>query len=346
MLVIVFSSSVTQFEHLSNEIFYEIFEYLDFYYIYKAFSNLNQRFQNLLNDSKLPINVDSSPISKSNFQDYFKYIIVPNMHRIRSLRLSFLFSMNMRNVSKFTRLETLVLDDFESSYLNDLHYLNTLPRLFSLVIFNDDYVYDQDEVYHQIFHLSALKYCKISLGEKERPVSNSLSFATKNAYSPIEHLVIDNIIHIDLLYAILSYVPQLHRLSIDTLFNSNEKRNDTSPHVFNHFTHIFIRFCRLTFDNFELLARNIFKNLVVLRISTYNDATYLDADQWQHLIPSYMPNLNIFDIQSTYFDGLTFKTMINKFTSAFWIERQWFFATQYPNERDQNAIFYSTKPYR
>jgi hypothetical protein len=84
----------------------------------------------------------------------------------------------------------------------------------------------------------------------------------------------------------------------------------------------------------------------VLRISTYNDATYLDADQWQHLIPSYMPNLNIFDIQSTYFDGLTFKTMINKFTSAFWIERQWFFATQYPNERDQNAIFYSTKPYR
>ena len=35
-------------ENFSNEIFYEIFDYLDGYDIYKAFSNLNNRFENLL----------------------------------------------------------------------------------------------------------------------------------------------------------------------------------------------------------------------------------------------------------------------------------------------------------
>jgi hypothetical protein len=74
--------------------------------------------------------------------------------------------LSLDTISKGTRLEILVLINVESSYLNDFQYLNTLPRLLSLIVISNNYFYDQDAIYHQIFHLSAFKYCKISLEEK------------------------------------------------------------------------------------------------------------------------------------------------------------------------------------
>ncbi|CAF1486047.1 unnamed protein product, partial [Rotaria sp. Silwood1] len=43
--------SITRIEHLSTELFVTIFGYLNCYDIYEAFSNLNYRFQRLLNSS-------------------------------------------------------------------------------------------------------------------------------------------------------------------------------------------------------------------------------------------------------------------------------------------------------
>ncbi|CAF3386364.1 unnamed protein product, partial [Rotaria sp. Silwood2] len=45
--------SITCIENLANEFFYEIFDYLSGYEIYKGFSNLNHCFQRLLNSSSL-----------------------------------------------------------------------------------------------------------------------------------------------------------------------------------------------------------------------------------------------------------------------------------------------------
>ncbi len=75
-----FILSRSLFEHLANEILYEVFEYLDFYHVYDGFFDLNKRFRHLLLNSTLPIQINTPTVSKSNFERYYERIIIPNKH--------------------------------------------------------------------------------------------------------------------------------------------------------------------------------------------------------------------------------------------------------------------------
>ncbi|CAF1091440.1 unnamed protein product [Rotaria sordida] len=159
--------TITYLEDLSNEIFYEIFDFLDFLYIYEAFSNLNIRFQNLIS-SILSIKMKLSSISKSTFQCYYTQIIIPYQYKIKSLHLTnpfineILFSSNSIEL-KFIRLETLILDKITYEYLGKLlNHLISFPYLSSLVIICVDFVPNQNIFYCQIFRLPILKYCNLS----------------------------------------------------------------------------------------------------------------------------------------------------------------------------------------
>ncbi|CAF3610962.1 unnamed protein product [Rotaria socialis] len=162
------TKSIIHFEDLSNEIIYEIFGFLDFRHTYDAFSNLNKRFQNFLTNLTLPINIDMSSMSKSDFQKYYKQIIIPHTHRIKSIHLSNPFSIDVfltHNciISKLIRLKTLILYDIQSiDFQNLFIYLISLPYLSSLVISNIDEGRVTKSLYHEIFRLPMLKYCKIS----------------------------------------------------------------------------------------------------------------------------------------------------------------------------------------
>ncbi|CAF1472919.1 unnamed protein product [Adineta steineri] len=322
----LFTKSISYFEDLCNEIIYEIFEYFDFDYIYETFSSLNQRFVNLTINSNLPIQINTSCISKSNFQ---------------------------HNISKLTRLETLIFTNISSSYLRNLQYLINLPKLSSLTITNDGYTKTEEtEFCHQIFQLPVLKYCSILLGMDYTLLVSSLPFAT-NKYSLIEDLVIKNYIPLDTLYTILSYTPHIRRLSLSYLVEPEKRQNMTFSITLNNLTYISLKLTSFDFHHFELLAKDLFHNLQVLRLYASSEITYLDANRWQNLILSHIPNLTIFDFQYVYFlwsrkDMLpTYKNLIQKFTSSFWIERQWFFSTQYPPTINKGTlIFFSVKPYK
>ena len=57
--------SIASIENLSNEIFYEIFDYFDGCDIYQAFSNLNYRFQQLIHSPSLLFKIEfhcSTPV--------------------------------------------------------------------------------------------------------------------------------------------------------------------------------------------------------------------------------------------------------------------------------------------
>ncbi|CAF3724136.1 unnamed protein product [Rotaria sp. Silwood1] len=88
---------------------------------------------------------------------------------------------------KLIRLETLILNKIQSIYLeNLLKYVLILPYLSSLIINCGDHVHNKNNLYKRIFHLPALKYCKLSLYDSNQ--SEPLPIATKK-FSPIEHFV-------------------------------------------------------------------------------------------------------------------------------------------------------------
>ncbi|CAF3361969.1 unnamed protein product [Rotaria socialis] len=101
-------------ENLSNEIFYEIFyeifDFLDGCEIYKAFSNLNNRFQTLITCSTLRLKIDLSIRPDSSLEHWSKYVVVPNKDRTIALIWLFSYDHNLGytlfNIdSSFIRLE-------------------------------------------------------------------------------------------------------------------------------------------------------------------------------------------------------------------------------------------------
>ncbi len=78
----------TYFEDLSNELWYEIFDFLDQYYLYQTLANLNTRLHHLIIHSSLHLKINLSNISKSMFNQRCKYILAPNIQRIVALSIS------------------------------------------------------------------------------------------------------------------------------------------------------------------------------------------------------------------------------------------------------------------
>ena len=344
-------------EDLSNELIYEIFEFLDYFHVYEAFFNLNSRFRNLLTNSNLPIKIDLSSLSKSDLKRYNEDIIETNMDRISTFRISdpFMYGFALSSLGKileFGRIEILILNNIESECLEPLlKQLPSLPILSSLVIISSDHVPSKNSIYHQIFRLPALKYCKLSLLARTSTESLATSI---NEYSPIEHLIIKNSINPYELDDLLSYVPQLRRLSFHLQHTIWRTRTQVCPLVLNQLTHVDLQLESIKFDVLEQIIRELFPMIEVLHLTIIGrmDAAYINANKWEQLITSHIPHLRIFDIQCEFAASndmypLGIKDQINQFTTSFWMTRQWFFSHHfYYNRFGRREMFYSTNPYR
>jgi hypothetical protein len=296
-------------------------------------------------------------MSKSALKRYNADIIETNIHRISTFRISnrLMYELVFSSIYKimgFGRIKTLVLDNIESQYLENL--LDQLLRsslLSSLVISTIDTVKNGNTIYHQIVRLPALKFCKLLLLQWSDYLTLPVSI---NESSPIEHLSINNHINPQQLHSLLSYVPQLRRLFLSSLKNSSTKPTNTCPLVLDRLTHIDFKVDSIDFDQFERLIIDLFPMIQILRVTSEGilDRKYLDADRWEQLIISHIPSLRIFDIKfdvssnDTAFQ-LIKETQINRFKTPFWVERQWFFAHQFYQSRyGRRILFYSINPYR
>ncbi|UJR17676.1 hypothetical protein I4U23_004573 [Adineta vaga] len=345
---------VTQFENLSNEIVYEIFDYLDIYQAYRNFYDLNIRFHNLLTLSNYPIEVNLFNISKLSFEEHYQEFFQFNSHRIRSLYISNGFIIHLiislaENQLLFRRLQTLYLNNIDLTNSKDLfNYLFLLPNLSALTFSSNNNCYDKNMIFEQIFRLSSLKYFKISLNQQHDTTSDLLTI-TNEYSSPIEHLIIDSNINLEEFLLLLAYVPRLRRLSIKCLISTSKLYSEISSIILNHLTHVSIKLKYIRFDVFEPLMKILFQNLQFLCISTYMDNEYINAQKWERLITNHMTHLRIFDLQheTSSINSLHCEHLMNQFSTLFWTERKWFFTHEHNySGRSNQGLFYSIEPYR
>ena len=296
-------------------------------------------------------------MSKSEFKHYNEDIIKTLTHRITSLAVAnacmydYVLS-SMPKLSDFRQLQTLLFHHIESKYLeNLLDQLPSLPRLSSLTICSDEDVKNKNLIFRRVFSLPALKYCKLSFYTWTAAIPLEVC---ENEYSPIEHLVIAKSVRYDLLDKLLSYVPQLRRLSIESLTAPWYGQEKVPRISLNCLTHFSLK-CDLSFDFLTKLIGDCFRTIQVLHLTLENSSTttnYIDAYRWEQLIRDHLHGLRVFDIQIKTFindtdDLLSRETYIDQFTSPFWLERQWYFAHDFcPTKYRKYLLFYSTNPYR
>ena len=307
--------------------------------------------------STFPIHINRSLMPKSTFLQYYQKIIRPYRHRIASLRLPDIFTVYLvfssaRNIKEFIHLESLILENIELTYFEDflLYYLTSSLTLRSLTAVIDDPISDRNTFYRAIFRLPALEYCKLSFQAIRR--ANSITRAI-NESSSIEHLVIENDGDSDELYSVLSYLPQLRRLSWHNFSNSHNNQPITGHVELKHLTHLNLELRVTGFDQFEAMIIGLFPCLKVLHLSISFAPGYCDADRWERLVLSSLPKLRIFDLKHQYSfltsDELSATSwrLHRIFASSFWLEHQWFFTHQVCFESGlYHLIFYSTNPYR
>ncbi|CAF2673102.1 unnamed protein product [Rotaria sp. Silwood2] len=197
--------SRTLIEDLSNEFFYEIFEYLDSYEIYQAFFDLNNRFQQLLNSSYLLFKIRHCySQSKEIIMNKYKQIFLHNKNQIFSVHLWILpdnnqFISSFTIDSSFIRLESLVFRPIEPDLLISLlPKLIYLPRLFSLTIDTWSALKDLGNIYQLIFNLRKLKYIKYKATESDDfDITVSLSIATNEQQVLSFTTIVQDIAYLD-----------------------------------------------------------------------------------------------------------------------------------------------------
>ncbi|CAF2842113.1 unnamed protein product [Rotaria sp. Silwood2] len=347
---------VSCFEDLSNELFYEIFDYFDGCELYKAFLNLNNRFQALLTCSSLRLKIELRFHPEPILHYYSTSIIAPNKHRIISLTLVNYHHYNSYLTrfcidSTFNQLESLVLGNIKSNELIPvITNLISLPRLFSLTVYYYDDLKQISNIYQTIFNLPMLNYYKLSCSSPQSFIP--LSIASKEKFSGIKYLVIDHCCSVDELIAILSYTPQLHRLTCEEVNESKKNIIEDGLNMIISLTCISIARCNAEFDELETFLTKVSPQLEVLRINSFNDVTYLDANLWEQIISQHLLQLNVFDFKyeepiDEELEGTICHERLNEFNSLFWIKRKWFFRISIDtNSQNDNVIVYSIFPYR
>ncbi|CAF2814620.1 unnamed protein product [Rotaria sp. Silwood2] len=351
-----FDGKISSIENLSNEFFYEIFDYLDGCEIYQTFSNLNYRFQQLLNSSSLRLKINfHHSTSVEIFMNNYKKILLLNKDQIFSIHLSLsthnnqiISSLNID--SSFNRLESLFFRSIEpNTLILLLPKLTRLPLFFSLTIDTWQTLKDLSDVYRLIFDLPKLKYIRLSAMEPEDiDVTVSLPIPTNKQLSTIKYLLIDHPCAFNELFTIISYTFQICHLNFIHKKGSTLKLGNISSITLSNLTHLSIYGDDIRFDEFQIFITKIYSKLQVLSVTSLSqDMTYLDADRWEEFILKYLPLLQKFNLRYYVFLNNDHETVMyfgksNQFFSSFWIERQWILEA----EIDFDYIIYSIGPYK
>jgi hypothetical protein len=342
---------ISDMEDLANEIFYEIFDYLDGCDVYRSFSNLNSRFYQLLHSPlllyKIKFHFESDDASTNTYQ-YLQPNQILSLHLSSQLHIDRCFSSFHTDASMHDHLQSICLEYIQSETLfgllrNCIH----LPRLTSLRICSCHQALESSQIYPLMFNLSKLKY--LQFGTNDLKDSFSLPIADENQLSSeIEYLDIQHDVTFSQLATIMSYTPKLNRLEF-----THEDENDPTVEMISamelsKLTHVSMTIVYLECDQTEIFLRKLPSTLQILNFYVCGtDTTFLDFRMWEDLIQENFPQLQKFNYNYTVVpnddDQFLFSDcMLDPFISPFWINRRWFVEVR----RNREAISVVIKPYR
>ncbi|CAF1360040.1 unnamed protein product [Rotaria sordida] len=330
--------SITCIEHLSNELLYEVFDYLDGCEIYRVFCNLNSRFQYLITCLSFLLKIKIRPRTQSELMQSYENIILPNRHRLLSLSFEETkvindFFENCILDSSFNRLQSIVLKDVEAhNSLFVFSCLKLLPHLVSLTMsMTIPWFYNLNHIYRTILSFPALKYNKLSLP----PISQCnnpnifIPVTINEKLNTIEYLVIDHHCAFFELYSLIYHTPQLRYLICRRILKRSDRLANEKPIMLPNLTHISIDICVKSPDHLGLFMTKLFAPVQALRIKYHRNTDHLDDNGWEQLIRTNLPYLRRFHYEnhqcfSRYEENDFDYTKINQFTSSFWVKRQWY----------------------
>jgi hypothetical protein len=330
----VFLRTINCIENLSNEIFYEIFDYLDGYDIYQAFSKLNIRLENLLINCSFFLKLKLS--SETIFDGRYEQFLKSSKHRIISIDFESrsivdTFTTLCTIDSSFNHLQSIILKEiFSFKLFVLLFYLKSLPDLSSLSICLMDCHGNPGDIYQMILCLP-LKYFRLSILGYDQLDFHLPVPMTSDQYSSIEYLIIHHPCTLSTLADILSYTPRLSHLYCYDVIEGDDHIKSNIKMELTNLVHLSMIIYNLYFDEFQGFIRKFCSQLQFFKIQICClDKSFLDSNRWEQMIVQHMTHLKRFlfiyhDSINENFEISPYHLLINHFTSSFWINRQWIF---------------------
>jgi len=289
------------FEQLPNEIFYELFEYLNIYELYKIFSRLNSRIDSLITNYKyLQIILDSFEDLDHPINRYF----LPN---VKTLIINHSKKFFDPIKSLFLSLRCLILCRPTREQWNSI-YPVVFPNLERLYLINSTFAYRTEQLCCLIFSIgfSFLHTCSLP----------RVSYEDNNQWtcSPCLQSLQINIWDIRVYTQILDTCPNLLRLKIElgggnnqekfSLLNSNKKYSTLrylALHSSNPITCEFIDSILSFVPNLEHFLLN----------ADHQRPSYIPVDTLASIFENRTPKLNRININITLPKNLCCQEKIN-----------------------------------
>ncbi|CAF4174906.1 unnamed protein product [Adineta steineri] len=314
-----------KFDQLPNEILIECFEYLNTFDIFYSFDQLNYRFNKLIRNILLTLNLSEE--NQKLFRELFYELTISSQLRNQIISLKISKTCNnffsFFSLTDFSRLQLLTLIDLDYMIYEEKHSILLLLSNF----YND---YSNDLKYETREILSNLLLSKIQI---KFSINHKIIFTTS--------LTIKRCYFNDV-YQLFKYVPMLNYLHIER-FNSVRDRRNEINHISVcafYFKQFIVYYSEVDFEIFEFLLKQT-PNLEILTIDNSFVVNMIDDKRWQNLIQSSLHHLKIFKFK--FMVLIQENISLDQFQNDFWSKDHHWDVVCGVNSTD---ITFFTIPYR
>ena len=274
---------------------------------------------------------------------HYKKYLQSNKHHLFSLEFSNeyildeIINFSIIN-SSCHHLQSVNLDQISTlQLLILLFYFQSLPRLYSLKISLNDCYDHLGQIYQMVLHLPVLKYFKLEVCEYQE-MNMNIPRATDGQISPIEYLVLEPWFTLNEIVDFLSYTPRLSHLYCSNIVEPDDRMDFDVLMKLTNLVHLNLTIIDLDFNDFEEFLLHCSGQLKSLHVKIQcSDRNYLDGHRWEKFISEKLFFLKDFSLcynDWIYNDYQTdsYYSLINHFTSPFWIERKWILTISIEND--------------